>query len=664
MSTDYSSSGSGGGGGGGDAAARVVVGLDFGTTYSGFAFAHMSDPDHIYTFYDWPMQTKGGGRPYCKTITGLYYKTNSSSRNDNLPASTTRGLQQQQEQLLRLEGWGWPARVRFSDDIHAFQQSKRRMARSESPDSAAFNAAAAVKVGTFLTRFKLYLATTCAQDTVGPASPAASDLPSSLNLNGVVTDFLREIGEFIMEHLRGKYGKHLSKDVVQWCVTVPSIWDDKAKQQMKACMHRAGLVLGDGNSHSLPLIIVLEPEAASIYCQQRCKHLNLRAGDKFLVADIGGGTTDIVVQAKVDDSASSMKVREVSRSSGGLCGGTHVDRNFISFLSSKIGCLEKFLVQNPGTIQKLLSWWEGTKASFDGNESCSAELSLPAKLALAWEDHERQQKQQLHSAADESKSCSSSSSSSSSCSFSSSDPHVYDELELSCADMKAIFDPVVDNILDLIAAQIAQTSDIRLIMVVGGFSASPYLMKRIRAAFAHLVEEVINPPDPGSAVCQGAVALATNKESILSRIVRKTYAIHFSPLFESELDPPEYESWVDGIARCLNRIDIFVQEGNEVEVDHCKKKIYSPLQIMQTSMKLQLYSSLHKNPRYTTGDGTMLEGTVLVDMSQDLELGLDREVEVSMFFGRSSIEVKARGLNFGDHKEHCMLPVNLVSNWV
>jgi hypothetical protein len=42
-------------------------------------------------------------------------------------------------------------------------------------------------------------------------------------LTGVVTDFLREIGEFIMEHLRGKYGKHLSKEVVQWCVTVPSI---------------------------------------------------------------------------------------------------------------------------------------------------------------------------------------------------------------------------------------------------------------------------------------------------------------------------------------------------------------------------------------------------------------------------------------------------------
>jgi hypothetical protein len=104
-------------------------------------------------------------------------------------------------------------------------------------------------------------------------------------LTGVVTDFLREIGEFIMEHLRGKYGKHLSKEVVQWCVTVPSIWGDTAKQQMKARMHRAGLLQsGSGvDGSSLPPIIALEPEAASIYCQQQCKHVNLLASYKFMV---------------------------------------------------------------------------------------------------------------------------------------------------------------------------------------------------------------------------------------------------------------------------------------------------------------------------------------------------------------------------------------------
>ncbi|CAK9860360.1 unnamed protein product [Sphagnum jensenii] len=181
--------------------------------------------------------------------------------------------------------------------------------------------------------------------------------------------------------------------------------------------------------------------------------------------------------------------------------------------------------------------------------------------------------------------------------------------------MKVIFDPVVESILELITVQMAQMDDIKLMMVVGGFAASPYLMKRINDTFIHQVKEVISPPDSGSAVCKGPVALGINKESIMSRIAGKTYGIDFSPLFDAQLDPLEY-------------------------------------------------MDSQKNPRYTTDEGTVLEGTMVVDMSKNLEPGKDRKVEVSMFFGRTSIEVKAHGINFGDHKGHCMLPVNMESNWV
>ncbi len=150
----------------------------------------------------------------------------------------------------------------------------------------------------------------------------------------------------------------------------------------------------------------------------------------------------------------------------------------------------------------------------------------------------------------------------------------------------------------------------------------------------------------------------------MSRIARKTYGIDFSPQFYAQLDPPEYMEWVDGIAWCFNRIDIFVHEGSEVEVDYCTKKIYYPLKARQTTMELSLYSSSQKNPRYTTDEGTVLEGTMVVEMSKNLELEKDRKVEVSMFFGRTSIEVKAHAINFGDRKQHCMLPVNMESNWV
>jgi hypothetical protein len=70
VTMDHAESASGGGGG-----ARVVVGLDFGTTYSGYAFAHKSKPNDIFTFYDWAKAS----RPYCKTITGIYYKPVDSS---------------------------------------------------------------------------------------------------------------------------------------------------------------------------------------------------------------------------------------------------------------------------------------------------------------------------------------------------------------------------------------------------------------------------------------------------------------------------------------------------------------------------------------------------------------------------------------------------------
>ncbi len=49
------------------------------------------------------------------------------------------------------------------------------------------------------------------------------------------------------------------------------------------------------------------------------------------------------------------------------------------------------------------------------------------------------------------------------------------------------------SILELITAQMAQTDDIKLMVVVGGFTASPYLMKRINGTFIHQVKEVISP---------------------------------------------------------------------------------------------------------------------------------------------------------------------------
>ena len=58
---------------------------------------------------------------------------------------------------------------------------------------------------------------------------------------------------------------------------VPAIWEDAAKATMRRAMEDAGL-LRCGTQRSTasqhPLLIVLEPEAASIYCHVRARVLH------------------------------------------------------------------------------------------------------------------------------------------------------------------------------------------------------------------------------------------------------------------------------------------------------------------------------------------------------------------------------------------------------
>lgn len=94
-----------------------VIGLDFGTTYSGFAYARMEEDPYIHVYYDWPL--KQNERSYCKTVTGLYYKRAGPGR-------------------LECASWGYSARSEYTEQ-RSSQNSQ----------------------GHYLTKFKLLLKPKC-----------------------------------------------------------------------------------------------------------------------------------------------------------------------------------------------------------------------------------------------------------------------------------------------------------------------------------------------------------------------------------------------------------------------------------------------------------------------------------------------------------------------
>ena len=150
-------------------------------------------------------------------------------------------------------------------------------------------------VGKYVSKLKLHVD----DDNVEPELKL-DGLPEGLTVNELISDCLRGYGQFILSQLREKFDKNFEFHHIQWCLLVPSFWGENVKLRMKACMINAGLLKGASNvdGSPYPLVTVLEAEAASIAC---VRSLSLHKG-KFLVANIGGGTLDMVTVERIGNA--------------------------------------------------------------------------------------------------------------------------------------------------------------------------------------------------------------------------------------------------------------------------------------------------------------------------------------------------------------------------
>jgi hypothetical protein len=112
---------------------------------------------------------------------------------------------------------------------------------------------------------------------------------SSMEMDAVILtrDYLTEIRKHTDKILRRKLGKSVVETTpIRYTITVPAIWSDAAKVQTRACATAAGMGQDIG--------IVSEPEAAVIYALDSLDPHSLEVGDHFILCDAGGGTVDLI----------------------------------------------------------------------------------------------------------------------------------------------------------------------------------------------------------------------------------------------------------------------------------------------------------------------------------------------------------------------------------
>ncbi|PKK64402.1 actin-like ATPase domain-containing protein [Rhizophagus irregularis] len=540
---------------------RIVVGLDFGTTYSGFTYCHVSNKN-LRTHDIWP-----GNMSELKANTVLLYD----------------------DELKKVAQWGKPA---------LSKRPSRRKAENKP-----------VKL------FKLHLGNL--QEHLKPKL--------LVDYKKAITDYLHEIGKLIKETVMKSWPGIDFLENVLLVLTVPAEYSDISKATLRECVFDADLI---SNKFSEKLQFTTEPEAAAAYCMENVlkEHDLDISGTNFMIVDCGGGTVDLTTR-----QVEGKQLGEITERAGDYCGSTFIEDKFIEYLQRKLGknAIELLEKNQYGQMQYMIQkFCSDAKLPFTGDPKFNYTLDLEEVSPALAQYVTGDVKESLEEASW--------------------------LIKLDYETMKSMFDPVIDRIIGLIRAQLENAREkCSAMFLVGGFSQSKYLQKRIKKEFQKDVDRISVPSNPIAAISRGAAIYGVSFNEvdeirciISSRVLKFTYGIGVYSLWE-EGDPEERRN-SDGYIR---RFHCIARRGKSIPID---KDIFVegnlfPYYSSQTAVDFQIYYTRELDAKFCDETGMEPLGKLRMDLP-DPHRGCDRPLTFGLKFGR--MEITATAINDTDGQNY------------
>ncbi|KAM3582850.1 hypothetical protein VKS41_004615 [Umbelopsis sp. WA50703] len=425
-----------------------------------------------------------------------------------------------------------------------------------------------------------------------------------------IADYLQRFHAYVLEELQRGFASNYSPDRFRYCLTVPAIWSDRAKSLMREASVRAGIITRDDPIERLMLIS--EPEAASLYCEKSISSCNLRHGDKFMIVDAGGGTVDLIVyEIENLDPTNPRTLKELTNGHGGLCGSVYIDENMRRLLRSK---LRRYIRSIPACAMEMMmdEFVQTVKPDFDGREM--QYLQLPASAQCEQTDESIGLEDGV--------------------------------FHLTAAELnEKVFMPVANQVVELIGKQLEQTHTyVNAIFMVGGFGSSNYLYALVEETFRDRVGRIYSPPRGELAVVHGAVMHALNPSRVTSKIARRTYGVMTRMKFEEGLDPEESAIITsDGVKRCPTRFDVYVHKGDRIEVqDHPIRKNFWISYPANTETDLYAYDGDGPVPRQVTDPGVRKIGDfpIVIPDLPGVRTGDRVDIQIDFIFANTEIRIE------------------------
>ncbi|KAM6531674.1 hypothetical protein FSOLCH5_001128 [Fusarium solani] len=301
----------------------IIIGIDFGTTFSGVAWAYSREPDQIELVTSWDSELN-----HCSDVekapTQLYYdkQADDSQWGYSIPADKDP---LKWFKLLLLDDRDVPHEVANSAQL----REARRLRKELGKDPVEI-------IGCFLRHI----------------------------WNHSIDSIKRAVGPDLL--LRSKF--HV-------VITVPAIWPHYAQQRMKQAAKMSGILQARSGGETV-LRFISEPEAAALATlKDLSKRSTIEAGDTIVVCDAGGGTVDLI--SYYIESTEPFVVKECAKGDGGLCGAVFLDENFINLIKRKAPPGSWKFVTKAEERKFLNDGWEhGIKPQFE-NQQKTWPIELP-----------------------------------------------------------------------------------------------------------------------------------------------------------------------------------------------------------------------------------------------------------------------------------------------
>uniref|UniRef100_A0A8D0HCT7 Heat shock protein family A (Hsp70) member 12B n=1 Tax=Sphenodon punctatus TaxID=8508 RepID=A0A8D0HCT7_SPHPU len=600
----------------------VVVAIDFGTTSSGYAFSFSNDPESIHMMRKW----EGGdpGVAHQKTPTSL---------------------------LLSPDG-----------TFHSFGYTARDYYHDLDPKEA--------RDWLYFEKFKMKI-------------HSSSDLTMKTELEAVngkkvqaLEVFAHALRFFRLQELKDQCPALSEKDSIRWVITVPAIWKQPAKQFMREAAYLAGLVAPQNPEQ---LLIALEPEAASIYCRKlrlnqltdlscrplanglapelsidssfrqareqlrRSRHSRtflvesgigelwseMQAGDRYIVADCGGGTVDLTVH-QIEQPQGTLK--ELYKASGGPYVAVGVDLAFEKLLCQIFGedFISTFKAKRPAAWVDLTIAFEARKRTAAPHRTNPLNISLPFSFIDFYRKHRGHNVETALKR-----------SSVNLVKWSSQGM-----LRMSSEAMNELFQPTITQIIRHIDELMKKpdVKDIKFLFLVGGFAESSMLQHAVQSAFGSVCRVII-PQDVGLTILKGAVLFGLDPTIVRVRRSPLTYGVGVLNKFVEGKHPKEKLLVKEGKNWCTDILEKFVSVDQSVALGEVVQRSYCPARLGQRKIIINIYCCATDDVVYITDPGVRKCGTISLDLdeldkSSSPKRGR-REIRASMQFGDTEIKVAA-----------------------